>query len=554
MDERAVENILSSLSDTRNFNDPKYCHLCLKKIMQYSVKKSADMSVFLPAIVNMMAHSDLLVKKAACQLLTKISGAKCELMVLAVNTLLKDMKESNPVIRALAIRTMCNVKHEAFQEHCISCITTGIADNSSYVRRAAIMACLSVFHISNEQGNVWGEVENEKFQGSGLVHKLYEMIRDSDPVVSVDCLLVLNELLRDEGGVVLNKKLVGYLLKRISEYTPWGIAYVAKLIQKYKPKCEDEIFDIMNCLDPYLDHSNPVVCINTLEIFIGLISDMPHLSEDIFMRTQSKFLSIFSSGNVELMTTTLNFCRKYPSDMSKMLINHHKTLFCKVKEPSYLKVEKLNFVVTLVNVDNFKDILEEIVTNCYDNDTDVSLCAIQCLGRLVRDFPDLSDKLMKAFNKLLHSDKSHVVCNTLQVLVSLSSQNIKCVGDIGIRLCTIARDQTDTEGRTAALYLITSLDTDSSELLYMFECFIEEYDDLDSKVKCQLLLTVVKLFCTQPARYQYILSDVLDLCINDGVDRDIVEQAKFYYSVLEANPGLSQTIFQKDGIFNSDNS
>ncbi|XP_053396052.1 AP-4 complex subunit beta-1-like isoform X2 [Mercenaria mercenaria] len=501
-------------------------------MLQYSLTKSVDFSIFLPAIVNLMAHSDLLIKKSACQLLTRVSGMKSEFILLAVNTLLKDTRESNPVIRALAIRTLCAINHEAFVEHRIKCVTEGLKDTSSYVRRTAVMSSITVFKAGTEG-----------FQESGIINRLYELIRDSDPIVTVDSLLALEEILKNEGGIVLNKKIVGYLLTRVEELTPWGMASVSKLMQKYTPKSEDEIFDLMNVLDPFLEHNSVTLSLNTLQLFLGIIKDLPHLQEEVLQRSLSVFLTIFSSGNPELISTTIQFCKQYPQSC-KILAPNYKNLFCKFKDPAYLKVQKLQFITEMINVENFKDILEEIVINCTNASAEVSLCAIQSLGNIVTSFPDLSEKLLKAFNKLLQSDKDHVVSNTLQVLVKLSEKNQAALNELGDQLCVIARKLSDNDGRSSALYLIAQMDNGSSESLFVIEDFIEQFDDLDAEVKSQLLLTGIKMFFRRPAEFQNILGELFDLCLREVEPRELNQQARFYYSIFEANVDTAKQIFE----------
>lgn len=48
----------------------------------------------------------------------------------------------------------------------------------------------------------------------GLVNELYSLLRDQDPIVVVNCLRALEEILRKEGGVVINKPIAHHLLNR----------------------------------------------------------------------------------------------------------------------------------------------------------------------------------------------------------------------------------------------------------------------------------------------------------------------------------------------------
>lgn len=47
-----------------------------------------------------------------------------------------------------------------------------------------------------------------------MVNELYGLLRDPDPVVMVNCLRALEEILKHEGGVVINKPIAHHLLNR----------------------------------------------------------------------------------------------------------------------------------------------------------------------------------------------------------------------------------------------------------------------------------------------------------------------------------------------------
>lgn len=52
------------------------------------------------------------------------------------------------------------------------------------------------------------------FIDGALVNELYSLLRDQDPIVVVNCLRALEEILACEGGVVINKPIAHHLLNR----------------------------------------------------------------------------------------------------------------------------------------------------------------------------------------------------------------------------------------------------------------------------------------------------------------------------------------------------
>lgn len=49
---------------------------------------------------------------------------------------------------------------------------------------------------------------------AAVVNELYSLLRDPDPVVMVNCLRALEEILKEEGGVAINKPITHHLLNR----------------------------------------------------------------------------------------------------------------------------------------------------------------------------------------------------------------------------------------------------------------------------------------------------------------------------------------------------
>lgn len=77
------------------------------------------------------------------------------------------------------------------------------------------------------------------------MERLYDLIRDKDVNVVVNCITALNEILAESGGMVVPKKLIYYLLNRLREYNEWQLCIILKQLIRYTPGSQNEIFDIM---------------------------------------------------------------------------------------------------------------------------------------------------------------------------------------------------------------------------------------------------------------------------------------------------------------------
>jgi len=214
----------------------------------------------LPTAAKLLASTDLATKKLASWYIARHSSADSDVSVLAINTLLTDMRDPNPVVRSLAICTLAGIQQPELAEHGVNAVNSGLKDTDAVVRRTAVLACVQIFQTAPSV-----------ILDGGLVDQLYSMIRDPDPIVAVNCLDALQAILADEGGVVVNRNMARYLLQRLGSSPEPQCAALLKYLIKYNPLYEAEALDVMNAADIFLDSSNAVIVVSTLRYFLSLL-------------------------------------------------------------------------------------------------------------------------------------------------------------------------------------------------------------------------------------------------------------------------------------------
>lgn len=454
---------------------------------------------------------------------TAVEGS--ELIILAINTLLQDCRDSNPVVRGIAIKTLCSLKHPAFTEYGIKVAQHGLSDQNAYVRRSSVLGCTKIFHQDKMLP-----------MDHGLIDELYSMIRDCDPIVVLNALVSLEEILQAEGGIVFNKNIVHHLLNKFSTFTIWGQVYIMELLQKYVPKNEDEMFDILNILDSYLTHSNLAVLTSTIELFLHIMKDFPHLQKEITKKSTDSILSVLGSGNAEISFTMIEFIEKYLDNTQEFFLPHFKSFFCRYKDPVYLKKKKISIFPELVTKDNVDEILDELSMYSTVFQHEVSLAAMHAIAKIVKNQLDYSDQCLAKFGILLQSDVGHIISNVLQVLQTLDLSGYGDLQSLMASVCSRHSHLRDNEdGQCALLWLISEYGVSVDEASYIIEDFLENFDtETPLKVKLHLLTVTLKLFFQQPAQCQSILGELLEKCLADD-DAELQLQALFYYDLLKTD-------------------
>jgi AP-1 complex subunit beta-1 len=91
-------------------------------------------------------------KKLVYLYIINYAKAQPDLTLMAINTFRKDSTERvNPIIRALAVRTMGCIGIEQMVEYLLGPLQSALNDEDAYVRKTAVMCVAKVYEINPER-------------------------------------------------------------------------------------------------------------------------------------------------------------------------------------------------------------------------------------------------------------------------------------------------------------------------------------------------------------------------------------------------------------------
>ncbi|KAM5256156.1 AP-4 complex subunit beta-1 isoform 2-T2 [Ctenodactylus gundi] len=450
-----------------------------------------DMSGVFMEMVKASATVDVVQKKLVYLYMCTYAPLKPDLALLAINTLCKDCSDPNPMVRGLALRSMCSLRMPGVQEYIQQPILNGLRDKASYVRRVAVLGCAKMHNLHGDS-----EVDG------ALVNELYSLLRDQDPIVVVNCLRSLEEILKHEGGVVINKPIAHHLLNRMSKLDQWGQAEVLNFLLRYQPRSEEELFDILNLLDSFLKSSSPSVVMGATKLFLILAKKFPHVQTDVLMRVKGPLLAACSSESRELCFAALCHVRQILHSLPGHFSSHYKKFFCSYSEPHYIKLQKVEVLCELVNDENVQQVLEELRGYCTDVSADFAQAAIFAI----------------------------VVVQTFRDLVWLCPQ---CTEAVCQALPGCEEIIQDSEGKQALIWLLGVHGERIPNAPYVLEDFVENVkSETFPAVKMELLTALLRLFLSRPAECQDMLGRLLYYCIEEEKDMAVRDRGLFYYRLL----------------------
>ncbi|XP_061869295.1 AP-4 complex subunit beta-1 isoform X2 [Colius striatus] len=483
--------------------------------------RGEDVSGLFPEMVKASAAADVVQKKLVSLYVRAQAPQQPQLALLAVNTLRKDCAHPSPAVRGLALRSMCGLRMPGIQEYLQQPLLSGLRDKASYVRRAAVLGCAKMLRL---QGDC--EVDG------ALVNELYSLLRDQDPIVVVNCLRALEEILKKEGGVVINKPIAHHLLNRMADLDQWGQSEVLTFLLRYKPRSEQELFDILNLLDGYLKSSSPSVVMAATKLFLVLAREYPHVQADVLVRVKGPLLSACTSESRELCFTALCHVRQILGSLPGHFSSHYKKFFCSYSEPHYIKCQKMEVLCELVNDENVQQVLEELKGYCTDVSVELAQGAIFAIGNIARTY---TEQCVGILTELLGLQQEHITSAVVQAFRDLVWLCPQCTDAVCQALPTCEDTIQDSEGKQALIWLLGTHGEKVPNAPYVLEDFVENVkSEMFPAVKMELLTALVRLFLSRPAECQDMLGRLLYYCIEEEMDMAVRDRGLFYYRLLQS--------------------
>ena len=115
-----------------------------------------DVSALYPDVANCMQTDNLELKKLVYLYMMNYSKSQPDMAIISVNTFVKDCEDPNPLIRALAVRTMGCIRVDKITEYLCEPLRKCLKDEDPYVRKTAAVSVAKLFDINSalveEQG------------------------------------------------------------------------------------------------------------------------------------------------------------------------------------------------------------------------------------------------------------------------------------------------------------------------------------------------------------------------------------------------------------------
>ncbi|KAL0371842.1 UNVERIFIED_CONTAM: Beta-adaptin-like protein C [Sesamum calycinum] len=490
-----------------------------------------DVSSLFTDVVNCMQTENLELKKLVYLYLINYAKSQPDLAILAVNTFVKDSQDPNPLIRALAVRTMGCIRVDKITEYLCDPLQRCLKDDDPYVRKTAAICVAKLYDINAEL------VEDR-----GFLDALKDLISDNNPMVVANAVAALAEIQETSSRPIfeITSSTLTKLLTALNECTEWGQVFILDALSKYKATDAREAENIVERVTPRLQHANCAVVLSAVKM---ILLQMELITSTDVVRNLCKKMApplvTLLSAEPEIQYVALRNINLIVQKRPTILAHEIKVFFCKYNDPIYVKMEKLEIMIKLASDRNIDQVLLEFKEYATEVDVDFVRKAVRAIGRCAIKLERAAERCISVLLELIKIKVNYVVQEAIIVIKDIFRRYPNTYESIIATLCESLDTLDEPEAKASMIWIIGEYAERIDNADELLESFLESFPEEPPQVQLQLLTATVKLFLKKPTEGpQQMIQVVLNNATVETDNPDLRDRAYIYWRLLSTDPEL----------------
>lgn len=480
-----------------------------------------DVSAFFVDVVKIGQTDNLELKRLVHLYILHNAKLRPEEALLAVNSLLMDLKSPSPLVRALALRTtMCVCVHGVL-EHSTGALLHAITTESDpYVLKTAVLGVGKLLHYSEKRflSAFCTDVEGRSSTSTAI-----------EPKLLLSCLQPLNGALVCSNAAVVVKEMLDYLGASVStsflgsdvfqlhlklgEANEWGKIYILELLAVLELTDTGSIEKLLTSVLPYVLHSNPAVVLSAIKVlakFAGKCPTTNLISATKISSEVNSALKALCTREPETQYVVFKNIHLLIVIFPLILQNDLQIFYVRFDDPSFLKIEKVRLLLKLVTPSTAEAVFQEFSTYSHEvNATFVEevVKAVGFLGVKVNSLAEQCEELIFSVLKR-HPELNTAVLKAAHALVRQYPHFLERILNCKVFTATSSaiklEDLEDPDGKETLLVLFSEYPHSASheKILGVVEELAKHLLQEVPQVQLQLLRTVITIWTRDPHREQ----------------------------------------------------
>ncbi|KAI4922618.1 hypothetical protein J4E90_001051 [Alternaria incomplexa] len=509
----------------KNFSQKK---TALKKIVANMTMSNNDMVALFMDIVGCMHIPSLEIKKMCFLYLVNYARIKPDIALKALPIIQEDMHDNNPLVRALALRTMSYVHVREFVEATVPHLKNLLKDSDPYVRKTAAFCVAKLY-----------DHDRHLVEQSDLIDRLNGMLRDENPTVVSSALAGLMDIWERSENIKLtiDYASASKIVQILPDCSEWGQTYILEAMMNYVPQDTSEAALLAERISPRLSHSNSAVvltCIRVILYLMNYISDQKVVTS-LCNKLSPPLVTLLSKGP-EIQYLALRNALLILQRRPEVLRNDIRVFFCKYNDPIYVKVTKLELIFMLATERNIKEVLTELSEYATEIDVDFVRKSVRAIGKLAIKIAPAAQLCISTLLSLVSTKVSYIVQEATVVIRNIFRKYPNQYESIISTLCENLDSLDEPEAKAAMIWVIGQYADRIEDSDVLLEDFLDTFQEETHEVQLALLTATVKLFIQRPTRGSNLVPKVLKWATEETDNPDLRDRGYMYWRLLSSAP------------------
>ena len=537
---------IQELKDELHSLDKQKKKDAVKKVIA-SMTVGKDVSTLFPDVVQCMQTDSIELKKLVYLYVMSYAKSQPEIAVLAVNTFRKDASDPNPLIRALAVRTMGCIRLDQILEYLLEPLRRCCQDTDPYVRKTAA-TCVA---------KVW-DMNPDAVEDQGFVEILQDMVGDANPMVAANAIASLTEMSETSNRpelLELDEETMSKLLAALSECTEWGQVIILDAISFSLSQASDSISSrqaetIVERITARLSHANPAVVLAAVRVVLQLVDriESDTTVETLLFRKIAPPLVSLLASEPEIQYVSLRCISLIVQKFPDLLQPNTKAFFCKYTDPIYIKLEKLDLLIRLVTMSNVDQVLTELRDYATEVDVEFVRRTVRGVGKIAVKLNNVeaAAKCVSVLLSLIELKTNYLVQESVTVVRDIFRKYPTDYELVISALCENLESLDQPDAKASMIWILGEYADRIESTHEILASFLESFADDPVLVQQQLLTAAVKLYLKSPSTGQDVVTETLRLATEESDNPDLRDRAFIYWRMLSSDPEATKQVVLGD--------
>ena len=536
-----LDQAMADVSDFLGSREPRAHQEALKILIQM-MSKGYDISEFAPLVIQECVSNDPLTKQLAYIYLNHYADNALDSIVLSVNTFQKSLQDTDPLCRALALKTLSSIRSKEVLPVIKDSIQQVQGDTSPFVKKVAAYAIIKFAELTDDER----EVEE-------LLPVLERFLNDDDPIAFSGAIATYWSLCPD--NIEFLHKRFRFMCNNIEKLDVWGQVYTLRALTVYARYCFKNPFkkeEIDDTNAAFLDDTNEqeqlqpdhILLISSAKkmlqsqnaaVVLAAVSLLYYTAPASHIPSVARPLVrlLYDSDITEEITLSiiLTISETYPH----IFIPHIYHFFVKHRESTQVKDFKLQILTNLTTNTNLDQILNELVYYAGNTDTHFAQASIKAIGKIAERENTVS-QCMTSLLRLLGRTDGKILSEVVLAVSNIlrKQKGSECEKTALKQLCRKFLQITEPNARAAIL------------------CIVAELHKSNPEFAPQLLRYIGKNYTSQPPEVRLVAMTLAAKVIAIGTDSqvplyviklgerdsefDVRDRARFFRVLVDKSP------------------